>query len=70
MNDKEQLTEISKKLSVLIALNLAVANPNATATENIERLVRFGLSSQEIADILNTSKGTVDVIKSRLKSKK
>jgi DNA-binding NarL/FixJ family response regulator len=68
--EKNQLLEsVSKKLGVLIALNLISMNQKATITDNVGLLLRFGLSSGEIAEILNTSKGTVDVVKSRLKVK-
>lgn len=70
MKDQKSLEQISKKLSVLIALNLITSSSKATITESIKILSRFGLSSQEIAEILNTSKGMVDVTRSRIKSKK
>ena len=63
------LETISKKLGVLIALNLLSINNKATVTENIEMLVRFGLTSAEIAEILNTSTNTVNVTRSRAKRK-
>lgn len=70
MIDLDILESISKKLGVLIALNLMAINNKATLTENVELLDRFGLSSKEIAELLNTSKNTVDVTKSRIKKRK
>ena len=70
MDTNKLLESISKKLGVVIALNLVSMNSKATATENIEMLDRFGLSPIEIAEILNTSTNTVNVTKSRIKSNK
>ncbi len=69
MDTAKLLESISKKLGVLIALNLILVNNRATVTENIEMLDRFGLSPTEIAEILNTSTNTVNVTKSRIKNK-
>lgn len=65
-----ELSIISKKLSALIALTLLKDAHSLNTAEGIKVLARFGLGSQEIADILGTTKGTVDVIKSRIKSNK
>lgn len=70
MDSNKLLESISKKMGVLIALNLVSMNSKATATDNIELLDRFGLSPTEIAEILNTSTNTVNVTRSRLKSNK
>ena len=70
MENSELLESISKKLGVLIALNLLSMNSKATTTQNIEMLDRFGLTPSEIAEILNTSANTVNVTRSRLKSNK
>ena len=65
MDDKQLLEQISNKLSALIALSL----PNDTkkmSTADGERLLRrFNLSNQVIADILGTTKRTIEVMKSR-----
>jgi len=70
MSENEILSSVSKKLGVLIALNLMTLNSKATVIDNVALLDRFGLSTTEISEILNTSKGTVDVTKSRIKKGK
>ena len=70
METTKLLESISKKLGVLIALDLLSMNSKATVTENIEMLDRFGLTPTEIAEILNTSANTVNVTRSRIKSNK
>ncbi len=70
METTKLLESISKKLGVLIALDLLSMNSKATVTENIEMLDRFGLTPVEIAEILNTSANTVNVTRSRIKSNK
>lgn len=70
MDTNKLLESISKKLGVLVTLKLLSMNSKATTTENIEMLNRLGLTPIEIAEILNTSANTVNVTKSRIKSKK
>jgi len=70
MDTNKLLESISKKLGVLIALNLLSINKEATTTENIKMLDRFGLAPTEIAEILNTSTNTVNVTRSRIKRSK
>ena len=41
-----------------------------STTEGIQMLSRFGMGNSEIADILNTSTNTVNVLKNRIKNKK
>lgn len=69
MKEKELLEEISKKLNTLIAISLVPEVDKYSLTEKVELLTRFKLSNSEIAVILGTTKGTVEVIKSRLKKK-
>jgi hypothetical protein len=68
MNEQELLREISKKLSILIALQLQKEG-GAGVQENVGRLTKFGLSTNEIAEILNTTVGTVAVARSRTKQR-
>ncbi len=65
MKDQLLFEDISRKLSALLAISL-LKNPEEMNLTNGERLLRrFGLSNQEIANILGTTKRTVEVIKSR-----
>ena len=61
------LREISQKLNILIALGLS--KEKKKLSEKVKFLLDFGLTNQQIAEILGTSKGSVEVIKSRLKKK-
>lgn len=67
MSDIELLKEISKKLSVLIALQLP---QDEGVQDSVARLARLGVSTGQIAGIVGTTPGTVAVLKSRIKSKK
>ena len=70
MRDQELLEQISKKLSALLALSFARDAEKMTAADSVKLLMRFSLGNQNIADILGTTKPTVEVLKSRIKSKK
>jgi len=70
MNSDKVGEQISRKLSALIALNLAPEGAKKSSAEKVALLVRFGLPNQDIADILGTTKGTVEVLKSRASNKK
>jgi len=70
MKDQELFEQISKKLSILIALSFVKEVNKMTAEEGIKLLKRFGLSNQDMADILGTTKPTVEVLKSRIKNKR
>lgn len=65
----DTLREISKKLSILIALQLQ-GEDRVEVQENVVKLTRFGLGTSEIADILGTTPGTVQVAKARIKKSK
>ncbi len=69
MENSDILKEISKKLSILIALELQGEN-GVEVKENVIKLTRFGLGTSEIADILGTTPGTVQVAKARIKKSK
>jgi DNA-binding NarL/FixJ family response regulator len=69
MSELDVLTDISRKLSVLISISLQ-KDGRAAVQENVMHLNRFGLSTTEIAEILNTTPGTVAVAKSRIKRKR
>ncbi len=67
--DDKLLEQISKKLSALLALSFTKEPEKMTAEGGIRLLNRFSLSNQDMADILGTTKGTVEVLKSKNKSK-
>lgn len=69
-NNNNVLQEISKKLSILIALQLQSDNGVVEVKENVAKLTRFGLMDNEIAEILGTTPGTVAVAKARIKKSK
>ena len=63
------LNSISKRLGVLIALQLNAQSKDFSTTEGVKLLTRFGLKPSEISEILNTSLNTINVMRSRIKSK-
>ncbi len=67
---EELARQISSKLSALIALALIPEPHKGNAAEKVTLLARFGLANQEIADIVGTTKGTVEVLKSRANKRK
>lgn len=69
-NNNDILQQISKKLSILIALGLMGDKDTVEVKENVEKLARFGLTDSEIADIIGTTPGTVSVAKVRIKKAK
>lgn len=70
MENKELLKEISRRLGVLIALQIKTQSEDFSTTEGVQMLSRFGMENTEIAEILNTSSNVVNVIKNRIKNKK
>ncbi len=70
MENKKFLESISKRLGVLIALQLKAQSQNFSTTEGVQLLTRFGLGVVEIAEILNTTPNAVNVMKSRIKLRK
>lgn len=69
-NTNTILKDISKKLSILIALSLQGEKNTVEVKDNVARLIRFGLTDNEIAEILGTTAGTISVTKVRLKKAK
>ena len=67
MKDQELLEQISRKLSALISVLFIKDGEKMTSADRIIMLGRFDLSNQDIADILGTTKPTVEVLKSRIK---
>jgi DNA-binding CsgD family transcriptional regulator len=70
MDDEKTLDLLSKKMSALIALSLLPDVQKKNTAEKVELLMRFGIPNQEIADIVGTTKGTVEVLKSRATKRK
>ena len=70
MENTQLLQAISKRLGVLIALQISDKSEKFSIAEGVELLTRFGLTPTEIAEILNTSANTVNVTKARIKKKK
>lgn len=70
MDNNEILESISKRLGVLIALQINAQSEGTSIAEGVEMLTRFGLPPSDIAEILNTSTNTVNVTRTRLKNKK
>jgi DNA-binding CsgD family transcriptional regulator len=68
-NNSDILQQISKKLSILIALQLQ-GESGIEVKENVAKLIRFDLTTPEIAEILGTTSGTVQVAKARIKKSK
>lgn len=70
MENNQLLKEISRRLGVLIALQIKTQSEDFSTTEGVQMLSRFGMGNSEIAEILNTSPNTVNVMKNRLKKNK
>lgn len=62
------IQEISQKINILIALKLE-EKEKMKLQEKVKFLLNSGLTNQQMAEILGASKGTIEVIKSRLKKK-
>ncbi len=65
MKNSELLEQISNKLSVLIAVTLQDDSKKMSITDGERLLRRFGLDNQSVADILGTTKQSIEVTKSR-----
>jgi hypothetical protein len=68
--NNDQLAQISQKLSILIALTVAGSEQKYSKSDLVGLFTQFDLANGEIATILGTTKGSVEVLKSRLKTKK
>lgn len=68
-DDKEKISSIDRKLSIVISLLLKIANNGneTTLKDQIKDLTSFGLISSEIADILGKKVGYVSKEISELK---
>lgn len=70
MKDTDHLSHVSQKLSILIALTVASNGDAYNKSDLVQLFSQFELPNAEIANILGTSKGSVEVMKSRLKKPK
>lgn len=70
MNQEELLQTISNKLSAVLMVLMSPNIEKKNNSEKVELLSRLGLPNQDIANILGTTKGTVEVLKSRAKKGK
>ncbi len=69
METEKLLADISNKLSVLISMSLERGNKQATNKDKIKFLNRFSLTNKQIAEIIGTSKNSIEVTLSKLKNK-
>ncbi len=70
MDNKDLLKEISNKLSALLTLNFIQDLSKMTTADGVKLLMRFNINNQDMADILGTTKRTVEVTKSRITNQK
>ena len=68
--ENKELESISKKLSVLISLLISKNEEHKTTKDKVGYLKKFNIENGEIAEILLTSKNTVEVNLTNLKKKK
>lgn len=71
LEEKAAISAVDRKMSVIIALLLKIANngSNTTLKDQIAELASFGLSSTEIANILGKKTAYVSKELSELKKK-
>ncbi len=70
MNNEELLKGISTKLNAILLALLSPEIEKRNTAQKVEVLARLGLTNQDIADVLGTTKGTVEVLKSRAGKKR
>lgn len=70
MNTDELLESISNKLSAVLLVLLSPEIEKKGTAQKVELLARLKVTNQEIAEILGTTKGTVEVLKSRANKKR
>ena len=69
MNNEDLLKTISTKLNAILMALLSPEIENRNSAQKVELLAKLGIGNQDIADILGTTKGTVEVLKSRANKK-
>jgi DNA-binding NarL/FixJ family response regulator len=65
MSTDELLKNISNKLNAVLLVLLTPEIEKKNTAQKVELLAGLGIANQEMADILGTTKGTVEVLKSR-----
>lgn len=70
MNTEELLKNISNRLNAVLLVLLTPEIEKKNTAQKVEVLARLGIANQDIADILSTTKGTVEVLKSRASKKR
>jgi transcriptional regulator len=71
MNKTEQLlNDISSKLNAVLLVLLSSDFKTKTMGQKVGLLAQTGMSNQDIANILGTTRGSVEVLKSLGKNKK
>lgn len=70
MSTDELLKNISNKLNAVLLVLLTPEIEKKNTAQKVALLARLGIANQEIADILSTTKGTVEVLKSRASKKR
>ncbi|MCZ6490623.1 MAG: hypothetical protein O7A06_08840 [Acidobacteria bacterium] len=64
------LIELNGKLDLLIKVTSIQVGADKSTTEGARLLKMAGLDNQTIADVLNTSTGTISVLTANLRSKR
>jgi transcriptional regulator len=67
INQSESFENLAKRLDVIISILIKEREDEMTITAGVSLLKSFGLSNSEIANILGTTKRTVEVTSSRLR---
>ena len=72
MKDKTELllNEISGKLSAVLLVLLSADFNAKTMGQKVKLLAQAGMANQDIANVLGTTRGSVEVLKSLGKNKK
>jgi DNA-binding NarL/FixJ family response regulator len=70
MSNDELLKDISNRLNAILLVLLTPEIEKKNSAQKVGLLARLGLANQDIADILGTTKGTVEVLKSRGKKRR
>jgi hypothetical protein len=70
MKTDQLLESISNKLSAVLLVLLSPEIGKKGTAQKVELLARLKITNQEMAEILGTTKGSVEVLKSRANKKR